>query len=279
MTDEVAAIATISKPEGPYLANADFIHSCAQQYRTSVVNKVMSPNDTMNNQYYLEVGYSAVDCILRGLCAARTTHVGRILDLPCGHGRVLRHLAAMFPHAQIDACDLDEDGVAFCAQTFGANGIISNPDLTKAVLPGNYDLIWAGSLFTHVPRATTQQWLTYLATLLSPSGVVIATTHGRWCEHIYDRVQYISADKWQQIVADFHASGYGYASYARAESHDFIEHDYGISLASPHATIKDIETIPSIRIYSYMERAWADHQDVVVFGRPGFDTPWPAIIA
>lgn len=42
-----------SMSERPYLANSDFIHYCAQQYRSSVVNQVVSPNDTMNNQYHV----------------------------------------------------------------------------------------------------------------------------------------------------------------------------------------------------------------------------------
>ena len=37
----------------------------------------------------------------------------------------------------------------------------------------------------------------------------------------------------------------------------------------------DIETIPDIRMLLYRERGWADHQDVVVIGKPAFDKIWP----
>jgi SAM-dependent methyltransferase len=258
-----------------YLSHIDFMHACARRFREAAINITVSPNDTMKNEYYFQVGRSAADCILIGLCAARVTHVNRVLDLPCGHGRVLRHLMALFPNAQIDACDLDEEGVGFCEKTLGATGIISSPDLTKAPLPGGYDLIWVGSLFTHLPRALAQRWLAHLATLLSRTGIVVATTHGRWCEHAYAKAQYIAKDRWDDLMRNYRASGFGYASYSREESHDFIDTDYGVSISRPSITIHDIEAIPSVRIYAYMERAWADHHDVVVFGQPSFDTPWP----
>ena len=257
-----------------FLSHIDFIHACSHKYRKATINIEMSPNDTMKNEWYFQVGWSAADCVLRGLCAARATHVNRVLDLPCGHGRVLRHLKALFPDAEIDACDLDADGVAFCQNTLGAKGIISDPDLAKAPLAGNYDLIWVGSLFTHTNRDVTQRWMAHLASLLSASGIVVATMHGRWCEHAYATVPYIAKDKWGNIIKDYRARGYGYASYSREESHDYIDSDYGVSLSLPSVTIRDIEAIRSVRIYAYMERGWADHQDVLVFGRPSFDIPW-----
>ena len=257
-----------------YMAHFDFIRECAHRYREGKINMTISPTDTMNDEHYLSAGRSAVDCILKALSATSITSVNRVLDLPCGHGRVLRHLVALFPDAQIDASDLEKDGVAFCEKTFGVRGIVSDPDLTKAPLRGGYDLIWVGSLFTHLRRDITQRWLAHLASLLSDKGIVIATTHGRWCEHIYETVRYISEDKWMKIVSECRASGYGYASYSRQESHHFMDHDYGVSMALPSATINDIENISGVRIYGYMERGWGDHQDVVVYGRPSFDTPW-----
>jgi len=259
-----------------FLSHIDFVHACSRAYRNTPINPTVSPTDTMIDRYYFEVGRSAADCILLALGAARVTHVNRVLDLPCGHGRVLRHLKALFPHAEIDACDLDKDGVAFCEVALGARGIVSDPDLTKASLPGNYDLIWVGSLFTHVIRDLAQRWMAHLATLLSPTGIVVASTHGRWCEHAYAKLHYIAQDKWDNILKDYRAVGYGYASYSRKETHDYIDHDYGFSLSRPSITTHDVEAVPGVRIHSYMERAWDNHHDVVVFGRPSFDIPWPS---
>ena len=45
--------------------------------------------------------------------ASYLMEVKTILDLPSGHGRVLRHLIKMFPEARCDVCDLDVGGMDF----------------------------------------------------------------------------------------------------------------------------------------------------------------------
>ena len=47
----------------------------------------------------------------------------RILDMPCGHGRVTRVLRARFPDAAITVCDIDRDGAGFASDRFGARGV------------------------------------------------------------------------------------------------------------------------------------------------------------
>src|SRR5437870_5495298 len=89
--------------------------------------------------HYLESGRAA-------LTAAGKTDVRRILDLPCGHGRVLRVLKAAFPGAALTACDIDRDGVDFCASRFGAEPVYSVEDPGRIPVRGPFDLIWVGSL-------------------------------------------------------------------------------------------------------------------------------------
>src|SRR5262245_32651468 len=91
------------------------------------VIRTISPNDEMfsaagREDVYHAIGRSAIECIVCSLNAARktTADVKRILDLPSGHGRVLRYLKAVFPDAEITACDLVRDGVDFCASALGA---------------------------------------------------------------------------------------------------------------------------------------------------------------
>ena len=84
----------------------------------------ISPRDTMYTagweQHYASVGQSALQAIRLAMLAVGKVHFKKILDLPCGHGRIQRVLRAAFPDAEITACDLDFDGVDFCVQTFGA---------------------------------------------------------------------------------------------------------------------------------------------------------------
>src|SRR5262249_45606967 len=94
------------------------------------LNTTISPDERMPTTDvagYLAVGESALKAIRLALLTARAPQPGEILDLPCGHGRVLRWLAAAFPEARLTACDLLRDGVDFCASAFGAAPIYSVP--------------------------------------------------------------------------------------------------------------------------------------------------------
>lgn len=93
--------------------NFEIVHGYYESYKNATVDPHISPNDSMNNQWYLQIGRSAVEIIMAARLASNIRDVGRVLDLPCGHGRVLRHLVKLFANAEFDACDLDVDGVEF----------------------------------------------------------------------------------------------------------------------------------------------------------------------
>lgn len=82
---------------------------------------------------YFSSGYSALFCIRQALERAGKTSVNSILDFGCGHGRVLRSLAAQFPDATPTALDVNRRGVDFCAKKLGARPIYSNFDFSNLV--------------------------------------------------------------------------------------------------------------------------------------------------
>ena len=255
--------------------NFKLVKEMFKNYESRDLIEVISNNDPMNNQWYFSVGRSAVEVIAAAIMASNIQNVNKALDLACGYGRVLRHIVNLFPEAEFHACDLDKDGVEFCAETFGAIPIYSPEELTDLKFESKYDLIWIGSLFTHINHDFTRRWLSHLSNFLSSQGIIIATFHGRWSQDVHNIVPYIGERKWKKIIKDYLLHGYGYHDYSPDESHNYISGSYGISLAKPHVIIRDLENIPRIRIYLYMERGWADHQDVVAFGRPSYCEPWP----
>ena len=125
--------------------------------------------------HYFNVGEEAVQLIQRlrpGLPATAT-----ILDLPCGHGRVLRHLRRNFPDAWLACCDIDREAVDFCSANFGATGFYSNEEC-ELHFDRQFDLVWCGSLISHFSQDKTHKILDEMCKLLTPGGVLIATTHG-----------------------------------------------------------------------------------------------------
>jgi SAM-dependent methyltransferase len=133
---------------------------------------------TGNGKHYFAVGLSAVRSIEAALREAHLGEVRSVLDLLCGHGRVMRFLRQRFPATELTACDLDRSGVDFCRRHFGATPAYSRPNLDGLSLGGPFDLIWCGSLATHLDAAGTLAVLRCCSRHLVVRGLLVFTMHG-----------------------------------------------------------------------------------------------------
>jgi SAM-dependent methyltransferase len=237
----------------------------------SVIREI-APNDGMVTPRYPETyfhwGASAVRCIDLAMQAVGAEPPARILDLPCGHGRVLRTLKATFPDAALTACDIDRDGVDFCAATFAAEGVYSSDRLEEVELAGEFDLIWVGSLFTHLSSERWSEFLEFLADRLAPNGLLVFTTHGSWyAEGIREDRSVLKVPRGPdlEMLAEYDESGFGYVDYPGQAG-------YGLSLSSTSYVTACLRELPALRLVLYLERGWRGHQDVVACQR-GFTTP------
>jgi SAM-dependent methyltransferase len=243
-----------------------------QGYKDRSFCATIAPDDGMliqgQESAYFSAGEDGLNNVLASLARSRCQKVQAILDLPCGHGRVARHLRTAFPDAAISFCDIDGEGVNFCSQTFDGRAIYSRPELTHVPLGGPFDVIWIGSLFTHVDETRTQRWLRYLCGHLSEDGLLLASFHGTWSREVQERYNKMIPDQeWAAILEQTDRAGFGYAKYPNFR-------DYGISLVRPSKPIELAAAIEGIRILSYVERGWADHQDVLTIARTDRRKPW-----
>ena len=90
----------------------------------------ISPSDSMyegSRGSYVVAGVSALECVRDSMESVQKSTASRILDLPCGAGRVLRFLKAAFPDATLTACELDCDGVDSAPTFLGPSLSIRNP--------------------------------------------------------------------------------------------------------------------------------------------------------
>jgi SAM-dependent methyltransferase len=228
------------------------------------LDRTISSQDSMfagDEDHYFSTGRSAILGIKRAIACASDDFATspRILDLPCGHGRVLRHLRAEFPNAEITACDLLRGGVDFCAATFGAIPVYSDPDPSRIELPRNaFDLIWVGSLFTHFDAPRWKSYLSFMRGLLAPRGILVFSTHGRRSHEILlERPEIYGLDKarCRRLLSAYLATGFGYAGYRHGE-------EYGVSISEPAWVCRQITSLASLRLIGLFERAWDNHQDV-----------------
>lgn len=211
-----------------------------------------------SGEHYLQVGLSALDVIKAALQGAPTPRT--ILDLPCGFGRVTRVLRAQYPAAAITVCDLDRAGVDFASATFRARGVYSKPNFRDLQLDGPFDLIWVGSLLTHLPEHQTRQFLDFAARHMGPDSRLVVTSHG---EYVADRLRSWNYGLGEQaargLITQYLTHGYGYRGYDGSP-------DYGISLAA-RVWYETQLAGSCLRLQSYQERGWDQHQDVLVIRR------------
>jgi SAM-dependent methyltransferase len=242
----------------------------------------ISPNDAMyagHREHYFMVGRVAVEWIRIALHAAGRETVETILDLPCGHGRVLRAIKAAFPEARLAACDIDRDGVDFCADVFGATPIYGTEDPRDLELPADLDLVWCGSLLTHVSSERWPHFLEAFHSALAPGGVLVFTSHGR------SRAEKLRAGtvgmgltgaQTRAILAQYDREGFGYQDFApenlNSKLTSSLSSGYGMSLATPAWVCEVVQQVDGLSIALYSEEAWprdAGPQDVIACVRAG----------
>jgi SAM-dependent methyltransferase len=232
----------------------------------------ISPGDGMysgDGAHYFKVGLSAIGCLDVAIDAAGLDTVKRILDLPCGHGRVLRFLVLRFPEARFTASDLDRKGVDFCVRVFGVEGVYSQLDLPEFSLDTQFDLIWCGSLITHLNETGIRGLLSFFARHLSSGGLMIFTTHGeRVIQRLLNRTfDYgIANENIPAMIDDYRKDGFGFTDYPRASDYGVSGSGYGVSLTTPEWIRAEAEKLGLNEVY-FCEHGWDDHQDVYGFVR------------
>lgn len=228
------------------------------------VNQEISPNDDMyqgNNEHYFRVGESALECIMTAISSAKKPldEIKTILDLPCGYGHVLRILKAAFPDSKITACDIETDGVDFCENTFGAYPVYSNKTLNNISFGDTFDLIWVGSLFTHLDLPQWEKFLNLFSNLLNPGGLLVISLHGHL---VYQNIKSkettygLENEGVDSIISQYNQTKFGYANYPNSK-------DYGISISSQKNTLNIINKFDDLKVISYRENAWDNHHDVI----------------
>jgi SAM-dependent methyltransferase len=227
---------------------------------TDVV-RTTSPLDGMYvktpDQYFL-TGAQALRCVRLAMLDAGKESCASILDFACGYGRALRFFKAAFADAQLTACDITHEAVDFCAETLGAIPVYSHEDPQQIELGGPFDVIWVGSLFTHVSEPRWIAFLDLLESVLAPDGLLVFTSQGRNVRRqlVEREVDWpLGDDAIEQIVRGFDETGFGYADWQGSG-------DYGTSISRPSWVCAQIEQRPGLRLIGYRETGWG-RQDVV----------------
>lgn len=225
-------------------------------------------------EHYFAVGASAMRVIVDALVAAGRPAPATILDYPSGSGRVTRHLQAVFPDASVTAADLYEPHVEFCRTRLGAEGVVTPEDVGSYDFGHRFDLVFCGSLLTHLPRRRAVAVLRLIARSLAPGGVAVVTTHGRRSDVLQrDHFKYVDDKRYRRARRGALATGFGYVDYDRGFRTSYFskQRRYGVALTRPSWTVRQLLRLDGVRLAGYQEMAWDEHHDVVCLQRSPID--------
>lgn len=103
--------------------------------------------------------------------------VDSLLDFASGYGRLTRFLVLEIPPERIWVSDVKAQAVSFQVERFGVHGLVSSYRPARFRPDRRFDLIFVGSLFSHLPERLFRRWLHVLMGLLSDRGVLAFSVH------------------------------------------------------------------------------------------------------
>jgi hypothetical protein len=212
--------------------------------------------------HYMYGGRSAMKCIVDALLVADAAPPKSILDFPSAHGRVTRFLHQAFPESELWAGDLNAEGVDFCVERFGAKPFYSSTDLSAVTFPRKFDLIWCGSLASHLPEDQCRTLFNLLIHTLEDDGILCITTCGTGMQYAHENIfKAIHEDGYEKICRGLKANAFGFSPYSYRYGNYTSEDSYGMAFLYPSWIEKNVLN-PEIQVLLYREKAWHGAQDM-----------------
>src|SRR5947209_13595411 len=144
---------------------------------------------TDDRAWFLRSGRAGADVLreVLGRVGRPIQSLESMLDFGCGCGRVIRHFADL-RNVQLHGTDVSAGAIRWCRENlrfadFQRNGL-APPTVYGAE---TFDLVYAFSVFTHLPEHLQFDWMRELRRVLRPEGLLVMTTHG--ASYLHDATQ------------------------------------------------------------------------------------------
>ncbi len=177
-------------------------------------------------------------------------HFNSILDFGCGCGRTLMWLPKTLRGKTFYGTDVDEASVRWCQTNLHYADCTVNSSLPPTTFSdGNFDLVYAISVFTHVNEEHQLKWLSELHRILKPGGLLLLSVHGR---HSWQGLSYEDL----QILEER-----GFLFKSSSKLHGFVPAWYHTAYHSREYVMRTFSS--SFKILAYME-AGLGYQDLIM---------------
>lgn len=170
-----------------------------------------------------------------------------MLEFASGYGCVTRHLPVVMPGLESIACDIHAAAVDFIVNRLHQAAIISNATPEHLILPKKYDVVFALSFFSHMPRSVWGRWVSALYQNICRGGVLLFTTHGEKSKKYFS----------DPIIPDD-----GFWFKAVSEQQDLETVEYGATIVTSTFVEKEIAASTGQPVALFKEGYWWGHQDL-----------------
>jgi SAM-dependent methyltransferase len=194
-----------------------------------------------------------IEGVLTGV-GASVAGARRALDFGCGCGRLLIEAARRWPGVAWYGCDVDERAVRWCADHLPLTVVANQPFPPLPFPERSFDLIWCGSVFTHLDESRQDAWLAELVGRLAPGGYLLASVHGPYA--------WEGLPPW--VVRRIRTKGFVFARTGVDEG----VHPGWYQTAWHGRDYIDRHWSRFAPVVGYVPRGFGDHQDVVVVRKP-----------
>jgi SAM-dependent methyltransferase len=100
-----------------------------------------------------------------------------VLDFGAGYGRLTRCLVERLPRERVWVSDIYPHAVGWQVERFGVNGVVSASEPGRYALPLSFSMVFAASVFSHLPDPLFRAWLRRLYALVAPGGLLAFSVH------------------------------------------------------------------------------------------------------
>jgi cyclopropane fatty-acyl-phospholipid synthase-like methyltransferase len=214
-----------------------------------LANHHLYRNGTDAIREYFRNGHESAERLKALLSELMAGGTPSLLEFASGYGCVTRHLKSVLPTTRITPCDIHPEAIDFIKRTMKLDGVLSRTVPEEAAFGGEFDVVFALSFFSHMPKATWTRWLRRLLDSTRAGGIVVFTTHGL---------------KSAEMMSNppFDVDGFWFKP--ESEQADLQTADYGTTITSFDFVFSQIKSISRARLIQFREALWWGHQDLFV---------------
>jgi len=228
----------------PDIHGEDFI------FKFLIENPSFKCVDDAINYYFMDGRNSArkLSGLIKDMCKNDNEHIN-LLEFASGFGCVTRHFDNELEGVDVTSCDIHEKAVNFVKSNLGMNAILSNSKPELFMTNVKYDVVFALSFFSHMPKTTWTRWLNALVSNTKENGYIIFTTQGLESRKFFG---YPTLD----------IEGFWFKS--ESEQKDLDTSEYGQAIVTPDYVLNIVNSSNTMELVKFYESEWWGHQDLYI---------------